>query len=122
MKFKFRDKNVLTWLSIISGFISIILLCYCGIIIMPNGQLSFDVDPILLFILVLIILSSYSFLFLIHKTFSLERKFCEMDMIINYLKEHSDVADEEIEYILEYSKNTRRMLFNFKKSNKKMEE
>lgn len=122
MKFKFRDKNVLTWLSIISGFISIILLCYCGIIIMPNGQLSFDVAPILLFILVLIILSSYSFLFLIHKTFSLERKFCEMDMIINYLKEHSDVADEEIEYILEYSKNTRRMLFNFKKSNKKMEE
>lgn len=122
MKFKFRDKNILTWVSIISGFVSIILLCYCGIIIMPSGKLCFDVAPMLLFILILVMLSIWVYSFLLYKTFSLERKFYELDAAISYLKEHSDITDEQLEHILEYSKNTRKMFFKSRKSNKKVEE
>ena len=111
-KFRFEDKNILTWISILIGFLSILILCFCGITIYPNGELEFNKIPFwIYFIFLLMIL--WTFIFLLYKMFELEKRISEIKELEDYIILHiENKTEKDIEHILKYSKRTRILLLN----------
>lgn len=111
-RFVFEDKNLLTWISILIGFLSILILCSCGIEIYPNGELEFGKIPFWIYIVFLLMIL-WIFIFLLYKMFALEKRILEIKELEDYIISHiENKTEKDIEHVLKYSKRTRKMLLN----------
>lgn len=111
-KLRFKDKNILTWISIIVGVASILILFSCGIRISPDGLVEFSGVPLWVYIAFSVMII-WMFVFLIYKIIAMERKIEETEELVKYLASHiENKTDKDIEDVFKFSKRTRNILLN----------